>query len=934
MPLALGTRLGSFEVAAPLGTGGMGEVYRARDTKLGRDVAIKVLPEAWASDLERTARLEREAKALASLNHPHIAVLYGMEQDAGRPFLVMELVEGGTLAERIADAATLAAPLPLEETLRIARQVAEALEAAHEKGVVHRDLKPANVKITPDGTVKVLDFGLARLGAGGAGLAGKPDADALTHSPTLSAMATQAGVILGTAAYMSPEQAKGLQADHRSDVFSFGSVLYEMLTGRKPFPGETTPDVLASVVARDPDLTALPPDLHPRLHDLVRRCLEKNPKRRWQAVGDLRMEIETIAASPRAERAAIPVAPPSLRQRAIPFVLTALAAALVAGALVGGAVWSLRPRPEAPVTRFSFTLPEGEQFEATAFPLVAISPDGAQMVYAANQRLYVRSMSELTSRPIAGTETARGFTGGPFFSPDGRSVAFWSGSDPQTVTLKRIDLAGGVAIAVSRTPIAFSGSWDADGIVFGAEGTGLMRVPATGGQPELLASIDSSESVIGPQVLPGGKAVLFTLAKASPGAGGAPAADRWDKAQIVLHSLTSGVRKTLVDGGSDARYLPSGHLVYAVGGVLFAAPFDVDGEELTGAPVPVLEGVRRGVFAGVESGVAQFSVSNTGALVYVPAQAPAAAARHLVLIDQQGAVETLNLPPRPYEAPRISPDGQWVAYGINDGRDANVWVYPLAGTSSPRQLTFGGRNRFPIWTPDGQAVTFQSDREGDPAIFWQRADGTVAAERLTQPDAGEAHLPRSWSPDGKTLLVAITEGFMGSLSVFSLQDRTLTPLVAPETRVGPVDAAFSPDGRWIAYETVGSDARGLPQVFVQPFPSTGAKYLIGIGRYPVWAPDGNALYFERPQERGSQFQLHAVSVTPQPAFTFGSPVPVPSAGLQFRLGLPRQYDIVPNRQRLIGVVDATETQAAAPAAPQIQVVLNWMEELKQRVPVK
>ena len=483
----------------------MGEVYRARDTKLGREVAAKVLPEAFLHDTDRIARFEREAKALAALNHPHIAALYEMAQDGGRQFLVMELIEGITLRDLMSSGT-----LPLEQTLDIARQIADALEAAHEKGVVHRDLKPANVKITPDGVVKVLDFGLARIAASAPD---GPSGENLTHSPTLSMMATQAGVILGTAAYMSPEQAKGFATDHRGDVFSFGSVLYEMLTGRQAFPGETAPDVLASIVAREADLSALPPNLNPRLVDLLRRCLAKNPKRRWQAVGDLRAEIETIAAAPRAIDTLAPAAadPRPLRKRLAPILATAAVTAVAAGAIVGGVAWRLRPAAQLPpITRFTFALPEGQLSEATALSLAAISPDGTQMVYAANRRLYVREMSELTPRVIAGTETTSGFTGGPFFSPDGRSVAFWSGMDPETFTLKKVDVEGGVAVTVCRTPASFGGSWGTDGIVFGTA-KGVMRVSPNGGQPELLVGVKSGEGVLGPQVLPGGKAILFTL---------------------------------------------------------------------------------------------------------------------------------------------------------------------------------------------------------------------------------------------------------------------------------------------------------------------------------------------------------------------------------------------------------------------------------------
>jgi serine/threonine-protein kinase len=914
MPLGPGTRLGHYEVLGAIGAGGMGEVYRARDTRLGREVAAKVLPDDFLHDAERIARFEREAKALAALNHPHIAALYEMEQDDGRHFLVMELVEGPTLRDVIA-----AGSLSLERTLDVARQIAEALEAAHEKGVVHRDLKPANVKITPDGVVKVLDFGLARIDANASG---GPDRETLTHSPTLSMMATQAGVILGTAAYMSPEQAKGFATDHRCDVFSFGSVLYEMLTGRQAYSGETAQDVLASIVAREVDLSALPADLNPRLLDLLRRCLEKNPKRRWQAVGDLRAEIEAIAAAPRRVTAAATIVPVPLWKRFAPLVATAV----VTGAIVGGIAWQRWPSPRLPsMTRFSFTLPDGQQFTASAFSVAAISPDGTQIVYAANQGLYLRSMSELTARLISGTETDRGFTGGPFFSPDGKSVAYWSGMGPDIFTLKKIDIGGGVADTICQTPTSFDGSWSADGIVF-ATAKGVMRVSPNGGQPELLVGVKNGEGVLGPQMLPGGESILFTQVSNLAAAQATPNAELWDKGQIVVQRLPSGTRKTLIEGGSDARYLPSGHLVYAVGRVLFAAPFDLEREEVTGARVPVVENVLRGAFAGVESGVAQFSVSGSGSLIYAPAQVMSGR-RHLVSIDRNGNIAALKLPPLSYEVPRVSPDGKQLAYATDDGREANIWIYALAGTSAPRQLTFTGKNRFPVWTPDSQRVAFQSDREGDPSVFWQRADGTASAERLTKPDPGSAHIPRSWSPDGKILLIGVTKNFTKSLSIVFTQDRKTVTLRPEQNSVDSPDAIFSPDGRWVAYTEVTGAG---PQILVEPFPGTGAKYLIANGRHPLWTPDGMGLYYTQfPAEREA---LALVNVTTQPTFLVGNPVSHPRGRLRSGLAfLERHYDVTPDGTRLIGVVDAGSNATETPAAPQIQVVLNWQEELKDRV---
>jgi serine/threonine-protein kinase len=711
MSLTPGARLGPYEIVALLGAGGMGEVYRARDTKLGRFVAVKVLPEAFAADADRVSRFQREAQLLASLNHPHIAALYGMEEmgpavasagvGSGRggpavSVLVMELVEGDTLADRITRGT-----LSLLDTLKIAHQIAEALEAAHDQGVIHRDLKPANVKVTPDDNVKVLDFGLAKA------MDTSPVAMELSHSPTLSRMATQAGMILGTAAYMSPEQAKGCSADQRSDIFSFGTVLYEMLTGRQPFQGDTAPDVLASVIVREPDLTQLAPNLNPRLSELLRRCLEKNPKKRWQAIGDVRAEIEIIAAAPHSTLAlAQAVAPPKpLWRRALPAAVTAV----VVGGLAGAIGYCARPSPTPPsVTRFSFALGDGQQFTNQGRQVVAMSPDGTQMVYVANQRLYLRSMSELDARPIGGIDGSYAVLN-PVFSPDGRSIAFYSGGGGDN-TLKKIAVTGGAAVTLC--PVAngpFGMSWTPDGILYGLGSQGIMRVSASGGTPETIISVKAGEFAHGPQMLPDGQTVLFTLATS---------ATDWDKARIVVQSLKSGERKTLIEGGSDARYLPTGHIVYALGGVVFALPFDVRRLQVSGGPVPVVEGVRR---AGATTGTAQFSTAANGSLVFVPGPVSASSTglQELALIDRKGTVEPLKLPPGAYDHPRVSPDGTRLVFATDDGKDAVVWIYELSGATAMRRLTFGGKNRFPIWSADGQHVAFQSDRDGDLGIFWR-----------------------------------------------------------------------------------------------------------------------------------------------------------------------------------------------------------------------
>ena len=890
----------------------MGEVYRAHDTKLGRSVAIKVLPEAFASDPERIARFEREAKLLASLNHPHIAALYGMESDGDRHFLVMELVEGETLADRLRRG-----PIRVEDALTIAHQIVEALDGAHERGVIHRDLKPANVKIAPGERVKVLDFGLAKAmrdeTAAPQGVSPAPAA--ATHSPTLSMMATQAGVILGTAAYMSPEQARGLAADHRSDVFSFGCVLYEMLTGRQPFIGETVPDVMASVLVREPDLGALAPNLNPRLPDLLKRCLEKNPKRRWQSVADLRAEIEAIAASPRAAPGAqVVVAPPRpLWRRAAAVV----GAAIVASVITGAVMWALRPSPSSPVvTRFPITLPDGQQLSTLARNGLAISPDGTHIAYVADSQLYVRAMSELEGKPITGRD--QGFVANPVFSPDGQSIAFYT---PTGLAIKRVAIGGGAPVTITSSDGAPLGmSWGTDGIVFvGDRVKGVFRVAANGGKPELLAALKGDEVAYGPQMLPDGEHVLFTVA-------GGNTAEQWDNARIVVESLTSHERTIVFEGGSDARYLPTGHIVYAVGGVLFAIPFDARRLEVSGGPSPIVEGVRRA--PGGATGVAFFGVSDNGSLIYAPGPVlGTATALDLALIDITTGIGTpLKLSPAAYEFPRVSPDGKRIAVDIDDGRDANIWIHDLSGATSLRRLTNGGRNLFPVWSADGQRVAFQSDRDGDLGIFWQSADGSGTAARLTKPDKDTAHVPESWSPDGKQLMFAVTQGLRNTLSMVSLQDNKVVPFSDVRSTFLP-GASFSPDGRWVTY-AVGRSLNEI-SVFVEPFPSNGSKYLIAAeGIHPFWSPDGKKLFY---RWRGQTF---AVSVTTQPTFAFGNPIPMNGTYRERGPQFERQNDITPDGKQFVGVVARGTAASSVTTAAQLQVVLHWFEELKARVPIK
>jgi len=901
----IGTTIGSYEVVGKLGEGGMGQVYRARDTRLGRSVALKVISDAVALDADRIARFDREAKVLASLNHPRIATLYGVEESAGRHFLVMELVEGETLADRLQRGA-----MPVADALAVAQQIAEALEAAHECGVIHRDLKPANVKVTPDEQVKVLDFGLAK--------AIESEQSAVdTNSPTLSMRATQMGVILGTAAYMSPEQAKGARVDHRSDIFSFGVVLYEMLAGRRPFQGDTAGDVLASVIVRDADLDSLPAAVPLRLRDLLRRCLEKQPKRRWQAIGDVRAEIETIAAAPEGPATSVqPIVRPSSWTRVIPFI----GVAALASGLTYVAVWRLRPTtPQPSVVRFSLTLPEGQQLPVGAGRrFFGISPDGNRIAYFSRGQLFLRSLSDLAAIPVQGVETAQQ-SAIPAFSPDSQSIAFWA-SDR---TLKRMDVRGGAAVTIC--PVASNPrglSWGSDGIVF-TQDSQILRVSASGGNPELLLSAKPDEFVDGPQVLPDGETILFTV---NPGA---LSPESWDRATVVAQSLKTGERKTLVSGGADGRYLSTGHLVYVLGGTLIARSFDFRRLEDIGPPVPVLEGVRR--VTGGASGAALASYSNTGSLVYVPGPAGSAAAQlDVALSDRKGSIEPLGLPPASYVYPRVSPDGKQIALGTEDGKEAVVWVYDLAGRNAPpRKLTFGGRNRFPVWSSDSQRIAFQSDREGDLAVFWERADGTGVAERLTKPESGTAHIPDSWSRDGDHLAVTVVKGSSFSLATHSVRERKTTEFDSVTSSALPT-AVFSRDGRWLAYSSSDSGSAGT-HVYVQPFPPTGARYQVFAKaaenpHHPLWSPDDRELFYI-PRVGG----FEAVRVITQPTFAFGNSVQVPRVFATAPPTIPRTFDITPTG-KIVSIIASGQTSTAAPNLPMIHVVLNWFEELTARVP--
>ena len=714
----IGKTISHYKVIEKIGQGGMGEVYRAEDTNLGREVAIKVLPEQFTKDPQRLARFEREAKLLASLNHPNIAAIYGLEEAEGIRFLSLELVEGDTLAEHLTKG-----PFPVKEALEVCRQIAEGVEAAHEKGVIHRDLKPANVKITPEGKVKILDFGLAK-----ALEEEVPLAD-ISQSPTLTEEMTRAGVILGTAAYMSPEQAEGKPVDKRADVWAFGCVLYELLTAKRAFGGETLTATLAKVLEGEPNWDVLPASLPSTTRFLINRCLQKDPNRRLQHIDGARILIEE-ALTGAATVSPIGVSSPSGWKRALPWSI-----AVVAVVVAGLALWNLTSpiSTQQPAQRFMLAVPANESMANLAgSPALALSPDGTRLAYVATRagtaQLYLHTMGQLEAEPIAGTEDARS----PFFSPDGQWLGFFAGAK-----LKKVSVSGGTPVIVCEiTTDQATASWGADDtIVLKAHtGSGLFQVPAGGGTPQPLTTLDSQSGEAGhqsPQVLPGGKAVLFTARVAT-------------SSHIAVQSLETGERRVVLEGPDNVRYVPTGHLVYVQAGTLMAVSFDLEQLEVTGDPIPILEGVMQA--RGVGS-PAHLTVSDTGTLVYVPADASLSEGRTLVWVDRKGVMEPLAAAPGAYLVARLSPDGQRIAVDISTDSQRDIRLYDLRRETLTR-LTFETA-QLPIWTPDGQRITFQSSRFGPRNLFWKLADGTEAAEQLLESEL--PHTAHSWSPDGRIL---------------------------------------------------------------------------------------------------------------------------------------------------------------------------------------
>jgi len=899
----IGHKLGHYEVLAPLGAGGMGEVYRAHDTKLRREVALKLLPAELALDPERLARLQREAHLLAALNHPNIAAIHSLEQHEDTRFLVMELVEGETLAEQLERG-----PMPLQQALAIACQIAHALEAAHEGGIIHRDLKPANVKITPEFVVKVLDFGLAKATDDG------PDAlsSDLSQSPTLMVEGTQTGVILGTAAYMSPEQARGRALDKRTDIWSFGLVLFEMLSGDTPFAADTLTETLAGILRDEPDWDALPAETPRQVQRLLRRCLRKERGRRLRDIGDARIEIEDALTEPAdalpSTEAGLPDVSTVRWRHAIPWTALGVVVGLGAGLLAAGS--ALRPGPQEPpgLVQTSIVVPTSQQLGR-----LAISPDGSRIVYSAidgdERKLFSRPLDQEEATPIPGTEDGDA----PFFSPDGKWVGFFADG-----WLKKVELDTGVGsveltAAVAPDWLQLAGAWGPDDtIVFlqmtnQPETPGLVRIPASGGALETLTIYDPLKQPPHKDVhvLPDGRAFLFVERR--PGV---------SDGDIVLQSFSTGDAQVLAQG-SGPRYVSTGHIVYRRANTLYALPFDAQHPEATSTtPVPV------------KVGVGSFAISHTGTLIYRAASTPL---RELMLVDLQGQAEPLaGMPTGDYLGARFSRDGKRLVTLLKAKREVHLYELEMAR----RRLLLSAIKHEgeawtpfsapPVWSPDGKAIALaasavESNEFGIMEMFMVPVDGGASERLLPGP---ESQYPHGWSPDEKRLLYAVFD----STNFATIWEQSLESPGSPRMVVGlPGAWVFSPavsrDGQWLAYDIWDGD---ITEVWVKRYgePGLGTQVSIEGGANAAWAPDGATLYYQHGQE------MMAVEITTDPEFEAARPQVLFDGLSPANTIGGYSYDLSPDGDRFVVARPVGESTTAS----QIHVVLNWFEELKRLVP--
>jgi serine/threonine protein kinase len=888
-----GTRLGPYEVRAAIGAGGMGEVYKARDTRLDRIVAIKVLPAHLADRPELRERFEREARTIASLNHPHICTLYDVGHQNGTDFLVMEYLEGETLATRL-----LKGPLPLEQVLQYAIEISDALDKAHRKGITHRDLKPGNVILTKSGA-KLLDFGLAKLKQAAA-----PASLPESQMATLSRNPTVEGTLLGTLQYMAPEQVEGKtdEIDGRTDIFAFGAVVYEMATGRKAFTGKSNASLIGAIMnLAPPPISSLRPMTPPALDRLVKRCLAKDPEDRWQTARDLCSELRWTAEA--GSQAASPSGPPArgIRTLGQPGLLLILSMTLLGAAIAGMAVWIFKPARPAPsaISQFEYDLPVGQQVRRPDdSSWMALSPDGSRFAYNTNRGLYLRSMNQLEARLIPGTE---GTLTTPFFSPDGQWVGYW-----QDGRLMKIALSGGAAVAIGPATSPFGVSWASDDTILFAQLEGIRRVSANGGTPELVIKSGEDELFNSPQLLPDGEWVLFAIKKKDGG---------WDEARLVVQSLKTRERRELGQNGSDAHYIPTGYIAYALGNSLFARPFNLAALSVTGKAVPLVDSVEGSDITGN----AQYSVSDdTGLLIYAPPGNQRGQSK-LVWVTRAGTEESVTTPARDYFWPRLSPDGRRVAVSSGNGENNQIWIYDFSREALTRFTLEGRNNSSPAWTPDGKRIAFGSGTVTNGQIFWQPADGSGSRELLASAD-NVVKVPRSWSPDGQ--LLAFTEGNLSTkrdLWVLRLSDRKAEPFL--RTPFNESVPEFSPNGRWMAYV---SDESSRYEVYVRPYPGPGGQWQISTdgGTEPVWNPNGRELFYR------SGRRMMAVEISRAPQFAPGKPR-VLFEGQYAKAPTYPDYDVSPDGQRFLMV---KEVEQELNPVSQIIVVQNWFEEVKRRVP--
>jgi len=883
----------------------MGEVFRARDTTLNRDVAIKVLPAALAEDPERLARFKREAQLLASLSHSNIAHVYGFEaatlpDGSTAHFLAMELVEGEDLAERLKRGA-----IPVDESIAIAKQIAEGLEEAHEHGIIHRDLKPANIKVTPDGKVKILDFGLAKA------LESDPATSAansqLSHSPTMSRHMTEAGMIMGTAAYMSPEQARGKAVDKRADVWAFGVVLFEMLTDERVFGGETVSDTLAAVLREEIPWARLPPDTPKRLRALLGRCLDREPKTRLRDVGEARVEMARIEAGAPAESSTGGEAGGTKAGISIAG-LVGVVAATAAVAVIATTLVVTRWRPAAgssnqEVTHLAVALPEGDEMDA--FAPVALSQDGTELAYVARRegvtRVYLRRLSEPTSRFLDGTEGGRS----PFFSPDGQWLGFFSGSK-----LRKIAVSGGGLQALADAPNPRGGTWGSDGYVYfvPASSGGVWRVAEGGGAAEEVTRRDKDAGEIRhtwPHFVAGTKTLLFG-AWTGPGDG---------EISVAIQTIGDSGHQVLVRRGNSASYAAApGLLLYSHSGDLFALPWLPSQTDLGGAvPIAAAEHTR----VDPEQGSGNYAIAKNGTLAYVEGRPEQKAAR-LVWVGRDGKPDPLPLPARNYESTAISPDGARAIVQVQD-EVAGLWMLDLARNTMTPMDNRSGSSQAPVWTIDGTRVVYRATRRGLRNLYWRPADGAGAEEALTtKPDVVQT--PTSVSPDGRSLVFSETsaseKGGHGLWVMSFLGDREprrLSPLTSDDEKNGQ----FSPDGKWIAYEaTIASRT----EVYVSPFPGPGPNYRVSTegGVEPLWSHDGRELFFQAGD------RLMGARVGPGPGFSSGPPHIVHEGRFRTSPNNATASSLSSDGRRFLRV------QQVEPERPitRIEVVQNWFKELK------